>query len=103
MLVMRPLWHHDEIVVLIANKGMRIALMALALCAMTGCQPQPPPPQASEPIANKAPSDMRTAVPLVRRLDPNETGTLELDFDVPAQADDDTPPITEFQRHPVRK
>ena len=36
---------------------------------------------------------MRTAVPLVRRLDPNETGTIELDFDVPAQADDDTPPL----------
>lgn len=67
--------------------------MALALCAMTGCQPQPPPPQASEPLANKEPSDMRTAVPLVRRLDPNETGAIELDFDVPAQADDDTPPL----------
>lgn len=78
---------------LIANKGMRIALMALALCAMTGCQPQPSLQQASDPIANKEPSDMRTAVPLVRRLDPNETGTLELDFDVPAQADDDTPPL----------
>ena len=78
---------------LIANKGMRIALMALALCAMTGCPQRPPPQQASEPIANKEPSDMRTAVPLVRRLDPNETGTLELDFDVPAQADDDTPPL----------
>jgi hypothetical protein len=72
---------------------MRIVLMALALCAMTGCQPQPPPPQASEPLANKEPSDMRTAVPLVRRLDPSETGPLELDFDVPAQADDDTPPL----------
>ena len=36
---------------------------------------------------------MRTAVPLVRRLDPNETGTIELDFDVPAQPDDDTPPL----------
>ena len=77
---------------LIANKGMRIALMALALCAMPGCQPQPQPQQASEPTA-KEPSDMRTAVPLVRRLDPNETGTVELEFDVPAQADDDTPPL----------
>ena len=66
--------------------------MALALYAMTGCQPQPPPPQVSEPTA-KEPSDMRTAVPLVRRLDPNETGAIELDFDVPAQADDDTPPL----------
>jgi hypothetical protein len=67
MLVMRPLWHHDEIVVLIANKGMRIALMALALCAMTGCQPQPPQ-QASEVIAKKEPSDMRTAVAIEREL-----------------------------------
>jgi hypothetical protein len=71
---------------------MRIALMAMALCAMTGCPQRPPPPQVSEPTA-KEPSDMRTAVPLVRRLDPNETGTIELDFDVPAQADDDTPPL----------
>ena len=36
---------------------------------------------------------MRTAVPLVRRLDPNETGTIELEFDVPAQADDAAPPV----------
>lgn len=36
---------------------------------------------------------MRTAVPLVRRLDPNETGPIELEFDVPAQADDPAPPI----------
>lgn len=36
---------------------------------------------------------MRTAVPLVRRLDPNETGTIELEFDVPAQVDDATPPV----------
>ena len=78
---------------LIANKGMQIALMALALCAMTGCPQRPPPPQASEPIANKEPRDKRTAAPLVRRLDPNETGTIELEFDVSAWADDDTPPL----------
>ncbi len=36
---------------------------------------------------------MRTVVPLVRRLDPNETGTIEIEFDVPAQVDDDTPPV----------
>lgn len=78
---------------LIANKGMRIALMALALYAMTGCQPQPPPPQASEPIAKKEPSDMRTAVPLVRKLDPNQTGPIELEFDVPAWAENTAPPL----------
>ena len=36
---------------------------------------------------------MRTAVPLVRRLDLNETAAIQLDFDVPAQPDDDTPPL----------
>lgn len=36
---------------------------------------------------------MRTAVPLVRRLDPNETGAIELDFDVPAWADNPAPPL----------
>ena len=36
---------------------------------------------------------MRTAVPLVRRLDPNETGTIELEFDVPAWADNPAPPL----------
>ena len=69
---------------------MRIALMVLALCVMTGCQPQPK--QVSEPIA-KEPSDMRTAVPLVRRLDPNETGAIELEFDVPAWGDNPAPPF----------
>ena len=36
---------------------------------------------------------MRTAVPLVRRLDPNETGTIELEFDVPALEEDSAPAI----------
>ena len=77
---------------LIANKGMRIALMALALCAMTGCPQRPPPPQVSEPTA-KEPSDMRTAAPLVRKLDPNQTGPIELEFDVPAWAGNPAPPL----------
>lgn len=75
---------------LTGSAGMRTALMALALCAMTGCQPQPQ--QASEPIA-KEPSDMRTAVPLVRKLDPNQTGPIDLEFDVPAWADNPAPPL----------
>ena len=66
--------------------------MALALYATTGCQPQSPAPQASEPTA-KEPSDMRTTVPLVRRLDPNETGAIELEFDVPAWAGNSAPPL----------
>ena len=69
---------------------MRSVLMALALCTMTGCQPQPQ--QVSEPTA-KEPSDMRTAVPLVRKLDPNQTGPIELEFDVPAWADNPAPPL----------
>lgn len=36
---------------------------------------------------------MRTTVPLVRPLDPNQTGPIELEFDVPAQPDDDAPPV----------
>ena len=83
--------HQGEVIVFIRSTGMLIACMTLLIGAMTGCQPQPQPPQANESVA-KEPSDMRTAVPLVRRLDP-ETGTIELEFDVPAQADDDTPPI----------
>lgn len=73
---------------------MRAVLMALALCAMNGCQPQPQPQpqQVSEPMAKEL-SDMRTTVPLVRRLDPGETAAIELEFDVPAQADDPAPPV----------
>ena len=69
---------------------MRTVLMALALCTMTGCQPQLQ--QVSEPTA-KEPSDMRTEVPLVRKLDPNQTGPIELEFDVPAWADNPAPPL----------
>lgn len=36
---------------------------------------------------------MRTAVPLVRRLDPSGPGPIELEFDVAALRDDDTPPL----------
>ncbi len=36
---------------------------------------------------------MRTVIPLVRRLEPTETGPIELEFDVPALPDDDTPPV----------
>ncbi|KAF1707513.1 hypothetical protein CSC73_12080 [Pseudoxanthomonas sacheonensis] len=57
---------------------------------MTGCQPQPQ--KVSESIA-KEPSDMRTTVPLVRKLDPNQTGPIELEFDVPAWADNPSPPL----------
>jgi hypothetical protein len=89
---MRSHSHNDEVIVFTVNKGMRIALMALALYATTACQPQPPPPPVSKPTA-KEPSDMRTAVPLVRRLDPNETGAIELEFDVPAWADNPAPPL----------
>lgn len=36
---------------------------------------------------------MRTAVPLVRKLDPNQTGPIELEFDVPAWVDNPAPPL----------
>lgn len=76
--------------VLTVHTATRIALMALALCVATSCQQQPQ--QVSGPIA-KEPSDMRTTVPLVRALDPSQTGPIELEFDVPAQQDDDAPPL----------
>jgi hypothetical protein len=41
----------------------------------------------------KEPSDMRTVIPLVRRLEPTDTGPIELEFDVPAWADNPTPPL----------
>ena len=69
---------------------MRTVLMALAIFTMAGCQPQPQ--QVSEPTA-KEPSDMRTAVPLVLKLDPNQTGPIELEFDIPTQVDDPAPPV----------
>lgn len=36
---------------------------------------------------------MRTTVPLIRKLDPDQTGPIDLQFDVPAWADDDAPPL----------
>ena len=36
---------------------------------------------------------MRTVVPLVRDLAPHDVGPIELEFDLPAQADDAEPPI----------
>ncbi|KAF1717142.1 hypothetical protein CSC74_08160 [Pseudoxanthomonas yeongjuensis] len=72
---------------------MRLALVALAMLVVTGCQQQPQQPQQASDPAAKEQSEMRTAVPLVRRLDPNETGPIELEFDVPAQPDDDAPPV----------
>lgn len=36
---------------------------------------------------------MRTTAPLVRKLDPNQTGSIELEFDVPAWADNPAPPL----------
>lgn len=71
----------------------RLAFIALAMLVVTGCHRQSQQTQqASDPIA-KEQNDMRNPVPLVRRLDPNETGPIELEFDVPAQPDDDAPPV----------
>lgn len=36
---------------------------------------------------------MRTTVPLVRKLDPNQAEPIELEFDVPAWADNPAPPL----------
>lgn len=36
---------------------------------------------------------MRTTVPLVRPLDPNQAGPIEVEFDVPAWADNPAPPL----------
>ncbi|WP_241688313.1 hypothetical protein [Pseudoxanthomonas composti] len=77
---------------LLAKVGKRIAPMAVVML-LVSCNGQPQPPQPASKSTATEPSDMRTAVPLVRRLDPADTGPLELDFDVPALPDDDSPPL----------
>ncbi|WOB50709.1 hypothetical protein NYR97_04720 [Xanthomonas hydrangeae] len=53
--------------------------------------------QSSTATANthlaKEQADMRTAIPLVRSLAQFDNGEVELEFDVPAQSDDATPPV----------
>ncbi|KQR07765.1 hypothetical protein ASF90_16465 [Xanthomonas sp. Leaf148] len=50
------------------------------------------PPATSTPIA-KEKSEMRTSVPLTRSLPPDDGGGMVLEFDVPAQQDEASPPI----------
>lgn len=64
--------------------------MVLVACSMAACPAQSQ--QAAGPVS-KEQSGMRTAVPLVRPLDPNDSGPIELEFDVPAQAADASPPV----------
>jgi hypothetical protein len=64
------------------------------MALLAGChEPQQNPQPAGQATTTKEPSDMRTVIPLVRHLDPGDTGPIELEFDVPAQADDDAPPL----------
>jgi hypothetical protein len=76
------------------GKGkIRIVLMATAMALLAGChEPQQNPPSAGESNTKES-SDMRTVIPLVRRLEPTDTGPIELEFDVPVQPDDDAPPL----------
>jgi hypothetical protein len=67
--------------------------MATAMALLASCHQQPQNPQPANQSTTKEPSDMRTVIPLVRRLEPTDTGPIELEFDVPALPDDDTPPV----------
>ena len=76
-----------------AHNGMRNVLVALAMVVTAACHAQPQPPQQTgDPVA-KEHNEMRTAVPLVRPLDPNDTAPIELEFEVAAQAHDPAPPV----------
>lgn len=76
------------------GKGtIRIALMAMAMVLLAGCHEQPQPPTPAGASTSKEPSDMRTVIPLVRRLAPTDTGPIELEFDVPALPDVASPPM----------
>lgn len=76
------------------GKGtIRIALMAIAMVMLAGCHEQPQPPTPAGESTTKEPTDMRTIIPLVRRLAPTDAGPIKLEFDVPALPDDYTPPI----------
>jgi hypothetical protein len=78
---------------LIGKGTIRIAFIAMSMVLLAGCHEQP---QSSTPASEsntKEPSDMRTVIPLVRRLAPDETGPIELEFEVPAWKDNPAPPL----------
>lgn len=74
----------------IAKDRVRLPLLALLIGLIAGCNGPSQP--ASKPIAKER-SEMRTVVPLVRDLAPHDAGPIEVEFDLPAQADDAEPPI----------
>ncbi|WDS34762.1 hypothetical protein [Pseudoxanthomonas sp.] len=67
--------------------------MAIAMALLAGCHGPPQTPQPAGQSTTKEPSDMRTVIPLVRRLELTNTGPIELEFDVPALPEDDAPPV----------
>jgi hypothetical protein len=69
---------------------MRSLLAVVMMCLLAGCGKQSPPTSA---LITKEQAEARTTVPLVRSLAPDDDGPMELEFDVPAQADDAEPPI----------
>lgn len=74
----------------IAKHLVRLPLLALMIGLIAGCGGPSQP--ASKPIAEER-SEMRTVVPLVRDLASHDAGPIEVEFDLPAQADDAEPPI----------
>ncbi|CTP92012.1 hypothetical protein XTPLMG728_3093 [Xanthomonas translucens pv. poae] len=74
----------------IAQDRVRLPLLALVIGVISACGGPSHP--ASTPIA-KEKSEMRTVVPLVRDLAPHDARPIEVEFDLPAQADDAEPPI----------
>ncbi len=75
------------------KKKIRIVLMAMAMALLAGCHEPQQHPQPAGESTTKEPSDMRTVIPLVRRLEPTDTGPIELEFDVPAWANNPAPPL----------
>jgi hypothetical protein len=70
----------------------RIPVLALALSMglLAGCDGVPP---FAERNIVKERSDMRTEVPLVRSLDPTGPAEIQVEFDLPKQGGDETPPV----------
>jgi hypothetical protein len=81
--------------VAIAKRVLRLVVIAVALHLGAGCQAESahaPAPTNSHNASKER--DMRTTVPLVRQLGEQDIAEpIELEFDVPSQANDPDPPI----------
>ena len=78
-----------------ANRILGFVLVAAALQLVAGCQAESiQKPALTHAQHTKKERDMRTTVPLVRQLRQQDIARpIELEFEVPSQADDPEPPI----------